>query len=332
VRVGLVPCDDSPRRETVISLVRTNSVQIGRCRSIAAVVKCARFIAVSEEIVKRILKWLGFVVAGLAVVVGVAFAWIFFASERALHRQYVVVDDRPLVVPTDAAEIAAGKHIAQLAGCMHCHGDKLNGSVVDDIPHLARLVAPNISVKLPGYTDTQVATVLRKGVKPDGSSVLFMPSEMYRHLDDEDLGRLIAYLRTIPATAEGVQEKSEVRIIGRALLAAGEFKPSALAIETLPPAANSFDAGDPLSRGRYLTMSSCSECHGQNLEGFEPIQAPPLAVVKGYSSEAFAKLLHDGIPPGDRDLRLMGPTARARFSNFTAEEVTAVYAYLQSRS
>jgi mono/diheme cytochrome c family protein len=185
---------------------------------------------------------------------------------------------------------------------------------------------------LPKYTDTQIATVLRKGVKPDGSSVLFMPSEMYRHLADEDLGRLIAYLRTIPATSEGVQEKSEVRIIGRTLLATGGFKPAALAIETLPPPANAADAGDPSSMGRRLTMSYCSECHGQNLEGFEPIKAPALAVVKAYSLEAFSKLMHDGVPLGDRELKLMGATARVRFSNFTPEEVAAVHAYLQSRS
>jgi cytochrome c553 len=215
---------------------------------------------------------------------------------------------------------------------MHCHGEKLNGSLVDDIPHLARLVAPNISVALPKYTDAQLATVLRKGVKPDGSSVLFMPSVMYRHLADEDLGRLIAYLRTIPATPEGVQEKSEVRIIGRALLATGEFKPAALAIETLPPPANTFDVGDPVSTGRHLTMSYCSECHGQSLEGFEPIHAPPLTVAKGYSIEAFSKLMHDGVPLGDRELPLMGRTSRARFSNFTPEEISAVHAYLQSRS
>ena len=126
-------------------------------------------------------------------------------------------------------------------------------------------------------------------------------------------------------TAEGVQEKTEVRIIGRALLAAGEFKPSALAIETLPPPTD-------LSRGGYLTMSFCSECHGQNLEGFEPIHAPPLAVVKAYSSEAFARLMHDGVPPGDRELKLMGPTARARFSNFTPDDVVAIQSFLQSRS
>jgi cytochrome c553 len=287
---------------------------------------------VSEGILKKVVKWLGFVVAGLGAVVGVAGAYVFFASERALHRHFAAVDGRPLAVPHDTAGIAAGKHIAQLAGCMHCHGEKLNGGLVDDIPHLVRLVAPNISVVLPKYSDAQLATVLRKGVKPDGNSVLFMPSEMYRHLADEDLGRLIAYLRTVPATAEGVQEKTEVRIIGRTLLAAGEFKPAALAIETLPPAANAFDAGDLLSRGRHLTMSYCSECHGQSLEGVAPIHAPPLVVAKGYSIEAFSKLMHDGVPLDDRELKLMGPTSRVRFSNFTPEEVAAVHAYLQSRS
>lgn len=281
---------------------------------------------------KKFLKWLGFVVAGFAALACVAGTFVFFASERALSRRYTAVDDRPLTVTSDAAGIAAGRHVAQLAGCLHCHGDKLNGGLVDDIPNLVRLVAPNISVLLPDYTDAQLATVLRKGVKRDGSSVVFMPSEMYRHMTDEELGQLIAYLRTIPATAEGVQEKTQVRIIGRVLLATGEFKPSALAIETLPPPANSFDAGDPLGRGRHLTMSFCSECHGQNLEGFAPINAPPLAVVKGYSIEAFSKLMHDGVALGDRPLKLMGPTSQARFSNFTSDEVAAVHAYLQSRS
>jgi cytochrome c553 len=285
-----------------------------------------------EEILKKVLKWLGFVAAGVAALVLIAIAYVYFASERAMGRHYVAADDRPLFVPSDVVSIADGQRIAVLAGCPQCHGEKLTGGLVDDIPNLVRLVAPNISVRLAEYSDAQLATVLRKGVKPDGSSVLFMPSEMYRHLDDGDLGKLIAYLRTVPATPEGVREKTEVRIIGRALLAAGEVKPAALAIQTLPPPANSFDGSDPVSHGRYLTMNFCSECHGQNLEGFAPINAPPLAVAKGYSTEAFARLMHDGVPLGDRSLRIMGPTAQARFSQFTPREVAAVHAYLQSRS
>jgi cytochrome c553 len=155
---------------------------------------------------------------------------------------------------------------------------------------------------------------------------------MFRHLDDGDLARLIAWLRTVPVTEAGVREKTEVRIVGRVLLAAGVIETPAHAIQNLPAASAGFDAADPVSRGGYLTMSFCSECHGQNLEGFEPIQAPPLSVVKGYSLEQFSRLLREGMPIGDRDLRIMGPTARARFANFTADEVAAVHAFLQSRT
>ncbi len=273
---------------------------------------------------KKFLKWTGLVVAGLAGVVLLGFAWVYFASERELRREFSAADGSALVIPTDAAEIAEGRRVAQLAGCLHCHGEKLNGGLVDDIPGLVRLVAPNISAVLPSYSDAQLATVLRKGVKPDGKSVLFMPSEMYRHLGDEDLGRLIAYLRTVPVTKEGVQEKTEVRILARLLLAKGDFKTSALGIQTLPVVT-------PQSHGQYLTMSYCSECHGQNLEGFAPINAPPLAVVKGYSAAQFERLMHEGVALGDRQTKLMGPTSQARFSNFTAEETAAIYAYLQSR-
>jgi cytochrome c553 len=280
---------------------------------------------------KKLLKWTGIVIAGLSTTLLLILAYAYFASERELHRTFSAADTGTLVVPTDPAAISAGRRIATLSGCMHCHGDKLTGGLVDDIPNLVRLVAPNISVLLPKYADTQLATLLRKGVKPDGHSVLFMPSEMYRHLGDEDLGRLIAYLRTVPATSEGVQEKTQVRIIARVLLAKGDFQTEAHAIQTLPPASNSFDANDPVSHGRHLAMSFCSECHGQNLEGFEPINAPPLSVVKGYSDQDFARLLHDGIAPGGRTLKLMGPTSQVRFSSFSPGEVAALYAFLQSR-
>ena len=281
---------------------------------------------------RKFFKWTGFVVIGLVGVALLGFAYIYFASERVLARQFTATDGATLTIPRDVVAIAEGQRIAQLAGCLHCHGEKLNGGLVDDIPHLVRLVAPNISTVLPTYSDAQLATVLRKGVKPDGKSVLFMPSEMYRHLSDPDLARLIAFLRTVPVTTEGAREKTEVRVIGRALLAKGDIKPSALAIQTLPAPARAFDAGDPVSHGKYLTMSFCSECHGQSLEGFAPINAPPLEIAKGYSAEQFARLMHDGVPVGEQQLKLMGPTSQVRFAHFTPEEVAAIHAFLKSRT
>jgi mono/diheme cytochrome c family protein len=280
---------------------------------------------------RKFFKWLGFVVAGLAALALLGYAYIYFASERELNRQYTVADTAALVIPTDAAEIAEGRRVAQLAGCMHCHGDNLAGTVVDDIPNFVRLVAPNISTLLPGYTDAQLATVLRKGVKPNGKTVLFMPSEMFRHLRDEDLARVIAWLRTRPAVNEGVQEKTQLRLIGRLIIAKGDFKVAASSIPSMPAAAGGYDARDPTSLGRYVTMNYCSECHGQNLEGFAPINAPALVVAKGYSLEQFTRLMQEGIGLGERQFRIMTPTSRARFTQLTPEEIAAVHAFLQSR-
>jgi mono/diheme cytochrome c family protein len=282
-------------------------------------------------IVKKFFKWTGLVVAGLVGAALLGYAYIYFASERELGREYTSIDETPPVVPTDPAEIAEGRRIAQLAGCMHCHGDNLAGTVVDDIPNFVRLVAPNISTLLPVYTDAQLVTVLRKGIKPNGRSVLFMPSEMFRHLTDQDLARIIAWLRTRPAVAEGVTEKTQLRIIGRLLIAKGDFELAGESIPSLPAAASThYDANDVLSRGRYLTMNYCSECHGQNLEGVAPIAAPALVVAKGYSLEQFRRLIQEGIGLGERKFKLMTPTAQARFADFTPEEISAVHAYLRS--
>lgn len=279
---------------------------------------------------KKVFKWTGFVVTGIVAVALIVYSWLYFASERVLNREFAVAEPAVPVIPTDAASIAEGYRVAQLAGCQHCHGVKLNGALVEDIPNLARIVAPNISVALPAYSDAQLVTVLRRGVKPDRHGVLFMPSEMFRHLGDADLARLIAYLRTVPATAEGVQEKSAVRLIGRLILANGDYQPAALAIEKLPPAVTTFDANDPVSRGRYLAMNMCSECHAQDLKGLAPLHSPSLAVAKGYTAEQFARFMHDGTAVGGRELKLMSETARVRFSNFTADEVSAVLAFLQT--
>jgi cytochrome c553 len=281
--------------------------------------------------VKKFLKWLGFVVSGLVGLALLGIAYIYFASERELDRRFTVADNATLVIPTDAAEIAEGRRIAQLGGCMHCHGDNLAGTVVDDIPKLVRLVAPNISTLLPTYSDAQLATVLRKGVKPDGKSVLFMPSEMYRHLRDEDLARVIAWLRSKPAVPSGITEKTQLRPIGRLIIANGDFKPAARAIESLPAAVGSYDADDPVSRGRHLAMNYCSECHGQDLQGVAPINAPALAVVKGYSLERFTRLMQEGVGTGDRQFKMMTPTAKARFTQLTPDEIVAVHAFLKSR-
>jgi cytochrome c553 len=280
---------------------------------------------------KKILKWMGFVAVGIVGVIAIAFAVVWFESNRELSRVYRVAANAALTIPTDDASIAEGHRLAQLSGCTHCHGENLSNGKPVDLPNIARFVAPNLTKVARSYDDAQFVTLLRHGVKRDGTGALFMPSGMFRLQRDDDLARVIAWVRTLPEV-DGITETTQVRPLGRMIVALGQFKTSAREIQESPAAPMSFDAADPLSHGRYIAMNFCTECHGHDLNGVELAHSPPLTVAKGYSPEQFARLMHDGVGTGERTFELMTPTAKVRFSSFTTEEVSALHAYLQSRT
>ena len=275
---------------------------------------------------KKFFRWLGFVVLGLIALAVIAIAYIHFSFEREVARQYRVSETLSISLPTDPAEIAEGKRLAELTGCTHCHAENLGGAVPLEIPGVARFVAPNLTTILPAYRDEELVSLLRRGVKRDGTSAWFMPSQMFRHLHDEDLTRIVAWVRTVPAS-EGITERTKIHLMGRFIVATGDFKSAARLIEEQ-------EAGGPridTSRGAYLVMNLCSECHGPDLKGEPMAKSPSLAVAKGYSAEAFAQLMNSGVGLGGRTFELMTPTAKVRFAHLSTDEIDAIYAFLQSR-
>jgi cytochrome c553 len=284
--------------------------------------------------VKKFLKWTGFVVAGLVVVVCIAAGYVYFASERELNREHAFIAETLAPLSMDPAaraiEVAEGERLARVVGCMHCHGEKLTGAPID-IPNIARFVAPNVTKIAPSYDDAQLATLIRRGIRRDGKGTVFMPSEMLVHLSDADLAKIIAYVRTVPQ-ADGITDRTEVRPLGRMIVAIGEFQSGPDAAAPFKSGDILVDPADAVSRGRYLVMNACSECHGQDLAGREVAHSPPLTVAKSYTEADFAKLLHEGVALGGRTTELMSPTAVSRFSALTPDEVSSIYAFLQSRS
>jgi mono/diheme cytochrome c family protein len=270
--------------------------------------------------VKRVLKWVGI---GLGTLVVVAVLTIFGVSEYRLRETFDLVAV-PLVVPADSASLARGQHVFETRGCQGCHGPGAAGKVFFDEPTIARLVAPNVPKVITGYSDPELARLLRHGIRPDGRGVAAMPSSMFYHLDDQDLGSLIAYLRKLPANDTTTLPGRDIRILARVGLLTGQYK--------LEPRTIAHDAPRPpngpglVARGLYLAKSSCTECHGNNLQG--DAITPALMVVRGYSPEEFARLMREGVPKDGRTLGLMAATARNRFSNFSTDEVEALYAYL----
>ena len=275
---------------------------------------------------KKILRWLGFVVLGLVAVVAFAITYLHFAFEREYVRKYQVAETLSVSLPADPMEIAEGKRLAQLTGCTHCHGENLSGGVPLDIPGWVRFVAPNLTTILPSYGDGELVGLIRRGVKRDGTGAWLMPSQMFRHLHDEDLARIVAWIRTVPA-ADGLTETTQFRLMGRFVVVSGEFKSAPQQIAELDAAGPAVDTS---GRGAYLAMNLCSECHGQDLQGESATRTPALTRAKDYSAEEFARLMNTGVGPADRAVGLMTETSKARFAHLTTDEVDAIYAFLQS--
>jgi cytochrome c553 len=279
---------------------------------------------------QTILKWTSIVFVSLVLLVALAVVLLYAASQHQFHRTYSA-PQVTLVISHDPASISNGKFIAITRGCSGCHNGQLQGQILDDDPWLGRLVTPNISQSMQHYSDAQLARLLRYGVRPDGTSVIVMPSSMFYYLTDEDLADLIAYLRTVPPVINSLP-KTQIRILGKWLFLTGKLNFEAAIIEKLGPRMSVGKPAPTAVYGDYLVHSSCTECHGWNLQGNKLFGIPDLVIAKSYTPENFARLMSAGIGNGNRDLGLMSAVAKERFSHFDNTQVTAIYAYLQSRS
>jgi cytochrome c553 len=278
---------------------------------------------------KQLLRWIGIVLGSLAVLVIIAYAVVYVLAERILGRAY----DVPAVsisIPIDSESISEGRRLALIHGCFGgCHGRQVEGTVMFDEPMIARVVAPNLTASVRKYSDSELIGIIRNGVRPGGRSMMVMPAEAFGLLTDGDLGRIIAFLKSL-AAVDGPGPSLSLGPLGRIGIATGKFKPVAMLIaETVPPP----DATSEQSAyGRYLARTTCAECHGTSLRGDSnpDFTSPSLQVVAAYSPEQFAQLMRTGDALGARKLATMTPWAKQHSSHFTDSEVAALYTYLHT--
>jgi len=279
---------------------------------------------------QRLLRWTGIVLASVVGLAIVAYALLYLLSERALNRTY----QRPAVafsipIPTDAASIVEGKRLATIRGCTDCHGKVGEGQVMFDQPMIARVVAPNLTVAMKKYNDAELEAIIRHGVRPDGRSLLIMPSEIFVVMNDDDLVKTMAFLKSLPEVP-GPGPSVSSGPIGRLGLATGKFKMVAqLIADTVPPPE---PAGDQARQGRYLARSICAGCHGTALHGDSnpEFSSPDLRMVAAYSPADFQRLLRTGVAFGGREVGVMSDEARNHLSLLTDAEIAALYSYLHS--
>jgi mono/diheme cytochrome c family protein len=88
--------------------------------------------------------------------------------------------------------------------------------------------------------------------------------------------------------------------------------------------------GSPVSRGRYLAESVCTECHGDNGRIRVP-NSPDLQIAAAYSEQDFYRLMRTGVSLGERDIDYhMVDAAKYRYTLLSDAEVGALYAYFRS--
>jgi len=278
---------------------------------------------------KRLLRWIGVILATLAGIACFAYGIVYVLSERVLRHVYEV-PRAALSVPTDVASIAEGRRLAVVRGCFGgCHGKEGEGSVMFDEPLIARLVAPNLTAAVRKYSDAELAAIIRSGIRPNGHSVIVMPSRAFTGLTDEDLGRIVAFLKSLPERT-GPGASISLGPLGRIGVAMGKYKTEVqLIADAVPPPEV---AGEEPAFGRYLARTICAHCHGTDLRGDSnpDFTSPTLRVVAAYSAEAFTELLRTGVALGGRQVKTMGAVAREELSQLNDAEIAALYSYLHA--
>lgn len=288
---------------------------------------------------KRLLK--GVVIGGISLVLLVAIAAVVLniMSRQRLNRVYdVVVPDIP-VAEDEPEVLARGQHLVTVVSdCTGCHASDLAGTLFFEEPSIGRVVSRNITPAAIGsYQNADYVRAIRYGLEPDGTPLLVMPSHHFQYFSDEDLGAVIAYLKSVPPVERELPEHRTTPL-AHVLIALNQLQaiPAERIDHTVthrsaPAEAATVEYGDYL-----LTVSPCSDCHGENLAGGqagpgEPIgpNLTPGGELAGWTQDDFITLMRTGVHPSGRSINPVMPWQT--FRNMTDVELEAIWLALQAR-
>ncbi len=291
----------------------------------------------------KVLKWIG-IVLGILIGLILLIAIGLYAKARIEFTKKYNVTVESVSIPTDAASLERGKHLATFL-CEECHGDDLGGNTAwFSLGPLASAKTPNLTSGkfslTTQFTDADWVRVLRHGVKPDGTSVFIMPANDFYYLSDSDLADVVAYVRSVPPVDRG-NDKPDVQFsfMGGVMYGAGIFGNllRASSVNQVDRPATP-QPGVTAAYGAYLVnINGCRDCHGAQLAGGKPGDpSSPLAPnltpggeLRAWSQADFIKTLRTGVAPSGLQLPDQFMPWMYK-SKMTDEELQAVWLYLQS--
>ncbi len=318
---------------------------------------------------KKFFKWVGIIFGAPVGLIVVGLVAIYFKSQSRLTRIYDLPEET-VAISMDTESIERGRHIFQFRGCEACHSGgghvdvsgsdqpldshlslpsqdvpHMEGNIYLDDPAIGKVVASNLTTGSGGvgneYTGQDWVRAIRHGVRPDRTPLLFMPATEFYFLSDEDLGAVIAYIKSAPPVDHELQPIS-LSWTGRVvmtLVPTITFIPAELILHDAPrPAAP--EVGITPAYGEYLTHS-CKVCHGLTMSGGRspgfPSSWPPApnltfgagSALPTWTEEGFMNTIRTGVTPEGIKLRAeYMPWGSYKFMN--DDELKAVWVYLRS--
>jgi hypothetical protein len=288
---------------------------------------------------KRIAIGLGALVLLVAIGGGVFVAMKTSAFDSSLDKVY----DVPVPKIERSAEpgvLARGKHIVEsVFPCAvgDCHGNDLGGGKTTQMGPLGTFTAPNITTAGLGaaYSDGELARLMRHGIKKDGRSVRFMPSQDLEWLPDSDIVAAISYIRRLPAVSRP-NGPTELKALAK-VLDREDAIPLDIARRIDHEKAGRGPAPSATREYGALLGRGCTGCHGKTLSGGKIPGAPPEIPIpsnltpdatglKGWTFEDFDRLLVQGVRKNGKKLDLFMPIEA--FGKLDDTEKHALFAFL----
>jgi len=265
-----------------------------------------------------------------------------------------------LSVAVTPQRVARGKIIANML-CDECHMNsqtgRLTGHRLTDLPPefgvaYSRNITRDSQYGIGGWTDGEIAYLLRTGIKRDGR---YSPPWMVKlpRLADEDIYSIIAYLRSDDSAVQAapVPDSESAPTFLVKFLCHVAFKP-------FPYPDHPIQAPDPADKvayGKYVVQDEvdCFACHSASFKTLDEVHpektggyfgggnpmpgldgvivysanlTPDSTGIGAWSEDDFVRTLREGIRPDGRPLRY----PMVRYPEFSDSEARAIYAYLKT--
>lgn len=293
----------------------------------------------------KLLRIIGILVVVMLVVVLGAVGAVYGVSSYRLGRRYSITPAAPPVA-SDPAHVKRGEHWASaVSKCTECHGPNLAGATVIDDPMMGKFVSSNLTKGRGGvggqYTDADFDRAIRHGVGRDGRPLIFMPSDVFTYLSDQDAADIIAYVKSVPSVDQE-QPLTNPGPVARALYLAGQF-PTMATAESIDHSArpSAPPAAVTIEYGKYLaTVGGCISCHGPGLSGgpvpgtpsndpkFPPAQNITPRNIGNWKEADFFKSLRQGRRPDGSAINPFMPWPYAGM--MTDDEIKAIWMFLKT--